>query len=102
MNGLSGLGRRFTPQGYLDSTRTKLTSAGKGDQDSFDRFLAVRVVTVVMAPIAAYLAYTYSPVGGLGRLMLTGLAAMVFIMGPDAVLIVAQLLARLDARGSHR
>jgi tight adherence protein C len=86
LNGLSGLGRRFTPQGYLDSTRTKLTSAGKGDQDSFDRFLAVRVVTVVLAPIAAYLAYTYSPVGGLGRLMLTGLAAMAFIMGPDAVL----------------
>jgi len=86
MNGLSGLGRRFTPQGYMDSTRTKLTSAGKGDQEAFDRFLAIRVVTVVMAPIAAYLAWSYSPVGGLGQLMLTGLAAMVFIMGPDAIL----------------
>jgi tight adherence protein C len=86
MNGLTGLGKRFTPQGYLDSTRTKMVSAGKADQEAFDRFLAIRVLTVVAAPIAAYFAYSYSPVDGLGRLMLTGLAAMVFIMGPDAIL----------------
>src|SRR5688572_3067299 len=39
LNGLTSLGKRFTPQGYLESTRTKLTSAGKADQESFDRFL---------------------------------------------------------------
>ena len=86
MNGLTGLGKRFTPQGYLDSTRTKLTSAGKADQESFDRFLAIRVITIVAAPIAAYFAYTYSPVDGLGQWTLTGLALMVFVVGPDAVL----------------
>jgi tight adherence protein C len=86
MNGLTGVAKRFTPQGYLDSTRAKLVSAGKGDQEAFDRFLAIRVLTIVAAPIAAYLAWQYSPVGGLGQLLLTGLAAMVFIMGPDAVL----------------
>jgi tight adherence protein C len=86
MNGLTGLGKRFTPQGYLDTIRTKLVSAGKADQESFDRFLAIRVVTVVLAPIAAYLAWTYSPVGGLGRLLLTGLALALFIIGPDSLL----------------
>src|SRR5688572_12529552 len=50
MSGLTSLGKRFTPQGYLDSVRTKLVSAGKGDQEAFDRFLAIRVVTVVLAP----------------------------------------------------
>ncbi len=86
MAGLTGLGKRFTPTGYTDRVRTKLISAGKADQESFDRFMAIRVVTVVLAPIGAYFAYQYSPVGGLGQLMLVGLVLAVFIMGPDAVL----------------
>ena len=86
MNGLTGLGKRFTPQGYADTIRTKLTSAGKADQESYDRFLAIRVITIVAAPIAGYLAWSYSPVDGVGRLMLTGLALAVFIVGPDAIL----------------
>ncbi|MGK2949621.1 MAG: type II secretion system F family protein [Acidimicrobiales bacterium] len=86
LSGLTGLGKRFTPVGYVDQVKAKLTTAGKGDQDSVDRFLAVRVLTVVAAPIAAYFAFQYSPVGGLGQLMLTGLVLLVFLMGPDAVL----------------
>jgi tight adherence protein C len=86
LNGLTGLGQRFTPQGYLDTVRRKLVSAGKGDQESFDRFLAIRVLTVVMAPIAGYVVFQLSPVGGLSRLMLTALVAAAFILGPDAIL----------------
>jgi tight adherence protein C len=86
MNGLTGLGKRFTPQGYLDTIRTKLTSAGKADQESFDRFLAIRVITVVAAPIAAYFAYSYAPVDGIARWMLTGLVLAGFTLGPDAIL----------------
>ena len=86
MNGLTGLGKRFTPQGYADTVRQKLTSAGKADQDSYDRFLAIRVITIVAAPIAAYLAWSYSPVGGIAQWMLTGLALAVFVVGPDAIL----------------
>ena len=65
--GLTGLGKRFTPQGYADPVRVKLTSAGTGDQQNYDRFLAVRVVTIVLAPIAAYLTYKYIPIDGLAR-----------------------------------
>ena len=86
VSGLVEIGRRLTPQGYVAQTKAKLVTAGFGDQDSVDRFLAVRVVTVVMAPIAAYLAWQYAPVSGLGRLMAVGLAAAVFIVGPDSVL----------------
>lgn len=86
LSGLTGLGKRFTPVGYVDQVRVKLTSAGKGDQDSMDRFLAVRVLTVVAAPIFAYFAFQNSPVGGIGQLMLTGLVLLAFIAGPDAIL----------------
>jgi len=86
VNGLTGLGQRFTPQGYADTVRRKLTSAGKGDQESYDRFLAIRVITVVIAPIAAYFAYVYAPVDGLAQWMLTGLVLAAFIAGPDAIL----------------
>lgn len=86
LEGLTTLGKRFTPQGYLEGVRTKLVIAGTGDPDSFDRFMAIRVVTVVLAPIAAYLAYTNSPVSGMGQLLFTLLAGAICVVGPDSVL----------------
>jgi tight adherence protein C len=86
LGGLTGLGKRFTPQGYLNQVSTKLSSAGKGDQTSLYRWLAVRVVTIVLAPIAAYLAWEFSPVGGLGQIMLALLAGGLLVVGPDALL----------------
>ena len=86
LNGLTNLGKRFTPQGYVDSLHTRMVSAGKGDQESFDRFMAIRVLTIVIAPIAAYLAWKYVPIDGLGKIVATGLAAAIFVMGPEAVL----------------
>ena len=84
--GLTGLGQRFTPAGYLAQTRKKLVSAGQGDQVSVDRFLAIRVVTVVAALPAAYLAYLYAPGGGMTHLMVVLLVAGLFLAGPDAIL----------------
>ena len=86
LNGLTGLGKRLTPVGYLGQVRNKLVSAGTGDQQSLDRFLAIRVITVVLAPVAAYFAYAYAPVSGLAQLMLTLLVAAAFVAGPDAIL----------------
>lgn len=86
LHGLAGLGKRFTPVGYLAQARTKLVSAGTGDAQSLERFLAVRVVTVVLAPLAAYFVYTNAPVSGLALLMLCGLVAAALIAGPDAIL----------------
>jgi tight adherence protein C len=84
--GLTGLGARFSPTGYVEDAKKKLISAGKGDQESIDRFLAIRVITVALAPVGAYIAFKYAPVGGMGRLMLTGLVAALFVLGPDSVL----------------
>jgi tight adherence protein C len=86
LGGLTGIGKRFTPQGYMDQARKKLTSAGKGDQDAFDQFLAMRVITVVLAPIAAYLTYKYLPVDGFALTMASLFVLALFIVGPDAML----------------
>ena len=86
LGGLTSLGKRFTPVGYVAQTRKKLVSAGKGDQDTYDRFLAIRVITVVLAPIAAYVTYKYAPIGGLALKTFALLIFAVFIAGPDAVL----------------
>lgn len=86
LSGLTGLGKRFTPKGYVDDVRKKLISAGKGDQESIDRFLAIRVITVPLALVGAYVAFAYSPVGGIAKLMLTLLVAALFIVGPDSIL----------------
>src|SRR5688500_16174842 len=71
LTGLTSLGQRLTPQGYLTDVRAKLVSAGTGDQESIDRFLAIRVVTIALAPIMAFLTYVYVPVDGMGRLLAT-------------------------------
>jgi tight adherence protein C len=84
--GLTGMGRRFTPAGYVEQSRQKLITAGTGDQASLDRFLAIRVVTVVAAPVMTLLAYVYSPIDGLGQLALAGLVGFALFAGPDAVL----------------
>lgn len=86
LSGLVGIGRRFTPQGYLDQVREKLVTAGYNDQQSVDRFLAIRVVTVALAPIAAYLAYQNSPVDGLGQFVFVLLVAGALVAGPDSIL----------------
>jgi tight adherence protein C len=86
VSGLTAIAKRFTPQGYMDTVKAKLISAGLRDQQHLDRFLAIRVITVVLAPVAAYLAYTKGPVDGMGRLILTLVVGAGFIMGPDSVL----------------
>lgn len=85
LEGLTGIAKRFTPQGYLDDTRAKLVSAGKGDQESMDRFLAIRVVTIALAPIMAFLTYKYVPLDGMGQIGAALLVGVAFGVGPDTV-----------------
>ncbi|MEX2293190.1 MAG: type II secretion system F family protein [Acidimicrobiales bacterium] len=86
LSGLTGVGQRFTPQGYMDDVNKKLVSAGKGGSEALDRFLAIRVITVVLAPIGAYVAFAYAPAEGMARLLITLVVGALFVMGPDSVL----------------
>jgi tight adherence protein C len=88
LTGLTSLGRRFTPVGYVDGIRRKYIQAGDGSADTIDRFLAVRVITVAAIPIVFIGVYFWNPlaVAGLPQHMLFLLLAAALFLGPDAML----------------
>lgn len=86
MGGLTKLGRRFTPTGYVDNIRRKFVWAGVGNADGVDRFLAIRVLTAA-AVIPAFLLFFVVNVFGLDgmlKLVVTALVVLALILGPDA------------------
>ncbi len=78
---LVSLGRRYTPAGYVESTRKKLNSLGYRGDRSMDRFLAFRVGTVVAIPVV-FVALSTLKVS----LLATLLVGAALLIGPDAVL----------------
>lgn len=86
LGGLTAVGRRFTPVGYLDNTRKKLVITGKAAPDDLDRFLAVRVLTIVAIIPAIYFWYEFISLKGKTWWLTLGLVIVALILGPDAVL----------------
>lgn len=86
LKGLTGLGKRFTPVGYVDQVRQKFVYAGEIGTDAVDRFLAVRVITVVAAPLLCLYLWFFAGLEGNIRLAVTVLAALLLALGPDAIL----------------
>ena len=86
LGALTSLGRRFTPVGYIDGVRHKFVLSGRPSSDTVDRFLALRVVTVVLVPVSFWFFYLGNPLGLTGKTQLgvTALSAMALILGPDA------------------
>ena len=81
-----GLGRRFTPMGYTDNARHKLLITGKASPEDLDRFLAIRVLTIVAIPVAAVVWYTVLPLTGKTQLLSLLLVIAALALGPDAIL----------------
>lgn len=86
VGGLTGIGRRFTPVGYVESVRRKFIYAGQGSAEAVDRFLAIRVVTVSLVPLWFLFVFVVGVGEGMLQLMLFGLGALVLLVGPDAML----------------
>jgi tight adherence protein C len=86
LSGLTSLGRRFTPVGYVDKVREKFVYAGSIGADDVDRFLAVRVLTFAGAILAVGLIWFVSPLTGMLRPAAAFMVSLVLILGPDAVL----------------
>ena len=86
LGGLTALGGRFTPVGYVDQVRKKFIYAGRISADGVDRFLAIRVITVVAIPFWFVIVTAFLPVTGILRLGLLGLGAAVLALGPDSIL----------------
>jgi tight adherence protein C len=88
LDGLSGLGRRFTPVGYVDKVREKFVHMGQNDPTAVDRFLALRVATVVGAVVIFLCVFVLNltPFTGTMRLAVGGLLMAVLLIGPDSVI----------------
>jgi len=88
LDGVTGLGRRFTPVGYVEKVKQKLVYAGTPDQAAVDRFLAIRVVTIGIAVLVFVLLFLFNVLGLSGnlRLALPGLLILGLVLGPDSIL----------------
>jgi tight adherence protein C len=86
LHGLTALGGRFTPVGYVDTVRKKFVYAGRISADGVDRFLAIRVITVVLIPAWFIVVTVFLPFQGILRLGALGLGGAVLALGPDSVL----------------
>ncbi|CAN5251845.1 type II secretion system F family protein [soil metagenome] len=85
MDRLVDLGTRFTPEGYVDKVRVKLIASGNRSPRALDRFLAVKVVCAAVVPVMILLVFTVLAMSGMVGLLVAGLLAAIFVMGPDAV-----------------
>lgn len=88
LGGLTSLGRRFTPVGYVDGVRKKFINAGNGSAEAVDRFLAIRVLTVVSVIPIFWFFYIFNPIGldGMMQFLSFGLFFAAAIIGPDTIL----------------
>ena len=86
--GLTSVGRRLTPVGYVEGVRHKFVLSGRPSAQMIDRFLAIRVVTVVAAPLSIWFFFFWNPLELTGntRLGVTALVVLALIIGPDAQL----------------
>ncbi len=83
---MSNVGRRFTPHGYIDSTRTRFLRAGYNYAEAVDRFLAVRVAAIMFVPVLFWFAFFWNPIDFSGRMQLLVfvLLGAMCVMGPDS------------------
>jgi len=86
LSGLTGLGRRFTPVGYVDQVKRKHAALGISGADTVDRFLAVRVVSVALIPVMFILFFFVLKPPGLLRVGGFLLISVLLVLGPDATL----------------
>ena len=88
MDGLTGLGRRFTPVGYIDKVRQKFVHMGQNDPAAVDRFLALRAGTVFGAVLVFIFVFVVNitPFSGKMQLAVGGLLMAVLLIGPDSVI----------------
>lgn len=88
LGGLTSLGRRFTPVGYVDGVRKKFINAGNGSAEAVDRFMAIRVLTVASILPIFYIFFIWNPIGFQG--MMQWIVFLLFVaaamLGPDSIL----------------
>jgi tight adherence protein C len=86
LRALTSVGRRLTPVGYVDGVRHKFVLSGRPSAAQIDRFLAIRVVTVVLVPVSFWFFYIWNPlaIAGKTQVAATALVGLALLVGPDA------------------
>jgi tight adherence protein C len=84
LKGLTGLGRKYTPAGYVDGVRRKFTAMGNVAPEAVDRFLAIRVITVVAIPFFWAFVLFGTHLTGMMRNAVMLLFTLALLLGPDA------------------
>jgi|SRR5581483_188747 len=79
---LARLGRRLSPAGYADRIRVLMLRAGRTEPGAADRFLAMRALTLLGAPVVFLLAYVGLASVGSVRLFGAGLGAAACVLLP--------------------
>ena len=86
LRGLTDLGRRFTPVGFVDKVRQKFVYSGNPSADAVDRFLAEQVIAVVVAFVLIIVMFVRQPLSGMGFWLVIGFLGALAILGPTATL----------------
>lgn len=85
VDALGKLTRKLSPPGYLAGLQRRLTLAGKDRPQDADRFLALRLTSLVLL-VPAFLLLSLSNFPGLYRLLAFFFLASLFVLGPEALL----------------
>jgi len=88
LGNVGGLGRRFTPHGYIEKIRHKFVMAGRDSTAEVDRFLAARVFALLSIPVIFVVLGILNPIGleGMMKWLVVGLAIAIVVFGPEAKL----------------
>ena len=86
LNTFMRLGKRFTPVGIMEKTRGQFLSLGHTTTTSWDRFMALRAVLVLLIPF--WVVYILAGTGLEGKMRLAALliVPLLLLLGPDSVL----------------
>jgi tight adherence protein C len=84
LNVVNAISRRVWPPEYVAQTRKDLLVAGVADPKSVERFLAIRIGGIALAPFLFILGYRFIGLTGLGALLVGGMLAAVAVLGPSA------------------
>lgn len=78
-------GRRYSPSGYIDSVKVKLSNAGQTDPAAVDRHLLFRVLGLAAVPfvVLAFWVFNVVPLGGIVKLGAFLIVIAVLVKGAD-------------------
>ena len=83
---LSRLGNKFSPGGYAEGIRVMMLRAGRLDPGAADRFMAVRALGLIAAPVMAFLGYSVTSSMGSIKFLAAGLGVAACVVLPSSKL----------------